>query len=50
MGVSEQALLAAYPTLRAEDLVNAWHYARGHAAVIEAQIRESPLRAISFGV
>jgi uncharacterized protein (DUF433 family) len=41
MGVSEQALLAAYPSLRAEDLVNAWAYARGHAAEIEAQIREN---------
>ncbi len=30
-GTSEQALLAAYPTLRAEDLVNAWAYARSHA-------------------
>ena len=37
-GTSEQALLAAYPSLRAEDLVNAWAYARSHAAEIEAQI------------
>jgi uncharacterized protein (DUF433 family) len=41
MGVSEQALLAAYPTLRAEDLVNAWYYARAHASEIEEQIREN---------
>jgi uncharacterized protein (DUF433 family) len=41
MGSSEQALLAAYPSLRAEDLVNAWAYARFHAAEIEAQIREN---------
>lgn len=41
LGVSEQALLAAYPTLRAEDLVNAWAYARSHAAEIESQIREN---------
>lgn len=40
-GSSEQALLAAYPSLRAEDLVNAWYYARAHAAEIEAQIREN---------
>jgi uncharacterized protein (DUF433 family) len=40
-GASEQALLAAYPSLRAEDLVNAWAYARSHAAEIEAQIREN---------
>lgn len=41
MGSSEQALLAAYPSLRAEDLVNAWAYARAHAAEIEAQIRKN---------
>ncbi len=41
MGSSDQALLAAYPSLRAEDLVNAWAYARSHAAEIEAQIREN---------
>ena len=40
-GASEQALLAAYPSLRAEDLVNAWAYARSHASEIEAQIREN---------
>ena len=37
----EQALLAAYPNLRAEDLVNAWAYARAHAEDIESQIREN---------
>jgi len=41
LGSSEQSLLAAYPSLRAEDLVNAWAYARSHAAEIEAQIREN---------
>ena len=41
LGTIEQALLAAYPSLRAEDLVNAWNYARAHAAEIEAQIREN---------
>jgi uncharacterized protein (DUF433 family) len=41
LGVSEQELLAAYPTLRAEDLVNAWPYARSHAAEIETQIRQN---------
>lgn len=40
-GSGEQELLAAYPSLRAEDLVNAWAYARSHAADIEAQIREN---------
>jgi uncharacterized protein (DUF433 family) len=41
LGVSEQALLAAYPTLRAEDLVNAWAYVRSHTAEINAQISEN---------
>jgi uncharacterized protein (DUF433 family) len=41
LGASEQALLAAYPHLRAEDLVNAWAYARSHAIEIESQIREN---------
>lgn len=41
LGVSEQALLAAYPSLRAEDLVNAWAYARSHASEIESQIHEN---------
>jgi len=40
-GTSEQALLAAYPHLRAEDLVNAWAYARSHAEEIESQIRDN---------
>ncbi|MBZ5724275.1 MAG: DUF433 domain-containing protein [Acidobacteriia bacterium] len=39
LGASEQELLAAYPSLRAEDLVNAWAYARSHSGEIEAQIR-----------
>jgi uncharacterized protein (DUF433 family) len=41
MGASERELLAAYPSLRAEDLVNAWAYARSHASEIESQIREN---------
>ncbi len=41
LGATEQALLAAYPSLRAEDLVNAWNYARAHAAEIGTQIREN---------
>jgi uncharacterized protein (DUF433 family) len=40
-GASEQQLLAAYPSLRAEDLVNAWAYARSHVAEIDLQIREN---------
>ena len=38
LGASEQELLAAYPTLRAEDLTNAWAYVRAHPAEIDTQI------------
>jgi uncharacterized protein (DUF433 family) len=41
LGTSEADLLRAYPTLRAEDLANAWAYARAHADEIERQIREN---------
>ncbi len=41
LGANEQALLAAYPSLRAEDLVNAWAFARSHTAEIEEQIRDN---------
>jgi len=41
LGVSEHDLLGAYPSLRAEDLVNAWAYARAHASEIDEQIREN---------
>lgn len=34
---SEQALLAAYPTLRAEDLANAWSCVHSHGPEIEAR-------------
>ncbi len=30
LGTSEATLLQAYPTLRAEDLANAWAYVRTH--------------------
>lgn len=40
LGTSEAALLQAYPTLRAEDLANAWAYVRSHRDEIERQIRE----------
>src|SRR5271167_499774 len=40
-GVAEQVLLASYPTLRAEDLVNAWNYARSHGTEIDRQINEN---------
>ncbi len=38
LGASEADLLRAYPTLRAEDLVNAWAYERAHREEIDAQI------------
>jgi uncharacterized protein (DUF433 family) len=39
LGVSERDLLDSYPSLRAEDLANAWAYARIHAAEIDSQIQ-----------
>src|SRR5437773_8597595 len=41
LGVSEADLLRAYPTLRAEDLANAWAYTRSHRAEINQQIEEN---------
>ena len=41
LGASEADLLTAYPSLRAEDLVNAWAYVRSHQDEIERQIREN---------
>jgi len=41
LGTSESELLRAYPTLRAEDLANAWAYHRSHKEEIEKQIREN---------
>ena len=38
LGTSEAELLRSYPTLRAEDLTNAWAYARAHPEEIESQI------------
>jgi uncharacterized protein (DUF433 family) len=40
LGTGEATLLQAYPTLRAEDLANAWAYVRSHGSEIEEQIRE----------
>ncbi len=39
LGVSERDLLDSYPSLRAEDLVNAWSYARIHVNEIDMRIR-----------
>ena len=41
LGMSEDELLRSYPTLRAEDLVNAWAYVRSHRTEIEDQMREN---------
>lgn len=41
LGTSEADLLRCYPTLRAEDLANAWAYFRSHRDKIEKQIREN---------
>ena len=38
LGVSEADLLRSYPTLRAEDLANAWAYVRSHRDEISHQI------------
>jgi uncharacterized protein (DUF433 family) len=37
-GRSEAELLADYPTLTAEDLANAWHYARSHREEMDREI------------
>jgi len=41
LGTSEADLLRSYPSLRAEDLANAWAYARAHRDEIERQIVEN---------
>jgi uncharacterized protein (DUF433 family) len=40
-GISEAELLRSYPTLRAEDLANAWSYVRSHRSEIDRQISEN---------
>lgn len=39
LGTSEADLLRSYPSLRAEDLANAWAYERGHRKEIDEQIK-----------
>lgn len=41
LGMSEGDILKSYPTVRAEDLANAWAYVRAHKGEIERQIREN---------
>ena len=40
LGATEADLLQDYPSLRAEDLVNAWAYARSHRDEIDRLIKE----------
>src|SRR6184192_304807 len=41
LGSTEADLLRSYPTLRAEDLAEAWAYVRSHPDEIDRQIREN---------
>jgi uncharacterized protein (DUF433 family) len=41
LGMSEAELLRSYPSLRAEDLANAWAYVRSHREEIEHEIVEN---------
>jgi uncharacterized protein (DUF433 family) len=41
LGTTEADLLHSYPTLRAEDLSNAWAYYRSHREEVDRQIQEN---------
>ncbi len=41
LGANEAELLQCYPTLRAEDLANAWGYARSHPKEIDRDCLEN---------
>ena len=41
LGTIEAEILRSYPSLRAEDLANAWSFYRGHREEIEQQIQEN---------
>src|SRR5271166_3851147 len=41
LGISEADLLRSYPSLRADDLANAWAYVRSHGEEIDRQICEN---------
>jgi len=41
LGASDAEILRAYPTLRAEDLANAWAYARAHKEEIDQEIADN---------
>ncbi|MBM4042788.1 MAG: DUF433 domain-containing protein [Planctomycetes bacterium] len=38
LGIAEMDILRSYPSLRAEDLANAWAYYRAHAGEVDQQI------------
>jgi uncharacterized protein (DUF433 family) len=40
-GATDSSLLAAYPTINAEDLANAWAYARAHRDEMDREIAEN---------
>ena len=40
-GVGEAEILRSYPTIKAENLANAWAYVRAHRVEIEQQIRDN---------
>ncbi len=41
LGTAEADLLLSYPSLRAEDLANAWAYVRSHREEIDGHIHEN---------
>jgi uncharacterized protein (DUF433 family) len=41
LGVSNDAILINFPTLRTQDLTNAWAYYQAHKAEIDAEIVEN---------
>ena len=41
LGASEADVLRCYPTMRAEDLANAWAYTRSHRDEITREIQEN---------
>ncbi|MBM4255083.1 MAG: DUF433 domain-containing protein [Deltaproteobacteria bacterium] len=41
LGATDADILRMYPSLRAEDLVNAWAYVRSHRDEIEQQIHDN---------
>jgi uncharacterized protein (DUF433 family) len=41
LGTDDAELLRAYPTLRTDDLTNAWAYVESHRDEIDQQIREN---------